>query len=140
LALQNIAAYCGLVIDYSKIYQTEAWGLEEQPSFLNQAIHLRTNLPPEVLMQKLLDIELTLGRERTIKMGPRTIDIDILLIDDVIMNTNLLTLPHPALHQRKFALTCLHNIAAQKIHPVLNKTIDSLLKDCSDTLSVKKFS
>ena len=89
-------------------------------------------------MLELLKIEEQLGRIRTIKFGPRTIDIDILLIDELINNTTLLALPHPALPQRKFALMPLAEVAPNLVHPVEKKTISQLLLACTDSLDVQK--
>ncbi|NCI50686.1 2-amino-4-hydroxy-6-hydroxymethyldihydropteridine diphosphokinase [Sediminibacterium roseum] len=133
-----INEYCGNIVHYSSIYETAAWGVEDQPSFYNQALALETTLEPEALMQKLLDIEEQMGRRRTMKMGPRIIDLDILLIDELVISGRLLTLPHPALPQRRFALLPLNEIAAGIVHPVLHKTIARLLEECTDPLDVQK--
>lgn len=137
-AEQFIQAMCGRVISQSSIYETAAWGLTDQPSFYNKVLVIETALLPEYLMQMLLSIEEKMGRKRTIKLGPRIIDIDILLIDTLINNSPLLTLPHPALPQRKFALMPLAEVAATIIHPILKKTIAQLLFACTDTLNVQK--
>ena len=120
------------------MYETAAWGITEQPSFYNQVIVLQTNLSPDNLMQSLLNIEEQIGRKRTVKYGPRIIDIDILLIDSLIQTTDLLSLPHPFLLERRFALLPLAEIAPLLFHPLANKTILELLQDCTDTLEVKK--
>jgi 2-amino-4-hydroxy-6-hydroxymethyldihydropteridine diphosphokinase len=139
-ALTLIKEGCGAIIYQSSVYKTAAWGLTEQPVFLNQVLVLQTNLPAEKLMQELLLIETIMGRIRSVKLGPRLIDIDILLIDDLIVNTALLTLPHPALLQRKFALIPLAEVAADILHPIEKKSIRQLLLDCTDTLDVQKIS
>lgn len=133
-----ISNHCGSVINQSSLYETAAWGLTNQPNFYNQAIVLKTNLIPEVLMQTLLNIEDTMGRIRTIKYGSRNVDIDIQLIDDITKNSPLLTLPHPFLSERRFALLSLSEVAPNLKHPILQKTILELLNECSDTLDVKK--
>ena len=138
LAQQQIETLCGKLYSQSSIYETAAWGLTNQPSFYNQVLVIETTLLPEVLMQTLLLIEEKLGRVRTIKFGPRTIDIDILLIDHIINNSYLLQLPHPALPQRKFALLPLAEVAPNLVHPVEKKTISQLLQTCTDTLDVQK--
>ncbi len=122
----------------SGLYQTAAWGLADQPDFYNQVIELETALEPATLMQSLLAIETQLGRIRTIKMGPRTIDIDILLFGSQVINTNLLTVPHPFLPVRRFALMPLAEIAPAVVHPVLQKTVLQMLADCPDQLNVHK--
>ena len=89
-------------------------------------------------MNELLTIEERMGRKRNINMGPRIIDIDILLIDDLVMDTPQLSVPHPALALRRFALAPLAQIAAELVHPVLHKTIRQLLNECPDRLHVQK--
>jgi 2-amino-4-hydroxy-6-hydroxymethyldihydropteridine diphosphokinase len=133
-----ISQQVGEVLATSSIYETAAWGLTEQPSFYNQVLVVKTSVEPEKLMQQLLDIETELGRIRTIKFGPRTIDIDILLIDDLINNSPILQLPHPALPQRKFALMPLAEVAPSLMHPFEKKTVSALLQACTDTLDVQK--
>ena len=137
-AKELIGKYCGTIIQQSSVYETAAWGVTDQPSFYNQIIVLQTTLLPQTLMQQLLDIEESMGRKRTVKYGPRTIDIDIQLIDNLTNNSTLLMLPHPYLPERKFALLPLAEVAPQLVHPVLYKTINELLNDCTDTLEVKK--
>jgi len=139
-AARMIEEYCGDIISISSIYETAAWGFTDQPAFLNQVLVLNTELEPEELMHQLLTAEVKLGRVREQKMGPRTIDIDILLIDDLILQTEHLTVPHPFLHQRRFALTPLAEVAPTRKHPILLKTISELLTDCPDTLAVTKIS
>lgn len=138
LAYTLIQQQCGVVQAASSFYQTAAWGLTDQPDFYNQALALHTRLKPEALMQTLLNIELAIGRKRDIKMGPRIIDIDILLLDEEVINTGLLTVPHPFLAERRFALLPLAEIAPAVVHPVLHKTVLQLLDDCPDTLDVNK--
>lgn len=133
-----IREHCGLIIQASALYETAAWGLTEQPAFYNQALSVSTSLAPERLMRELLQIEEQMGRKRVIKMGPRIIDLDILLIDDCVVATDLLTLPHPSLPERRFALLPLAEIAPELVHPVLHKTISRLLADCIDELDVQK--
>ncbi len=137
-ATQLIRQSCGNIVHSSAIYETAAWGVTDQPSFYNQAIALETSLAPETLMQQLLGIEEQMGRKRVVKMGPRIIDLDILLIDDLVMSTGLLTLPHPALPFRRFALLPLCEIAPALIHPVLHRSISQLLDECTDELDVQK--
>jgi 2-amino-4-hydroxy-6-hydroxymethyldihydropteridine diphosphokinase len=138
LAVQHISALCGFVTSTSSIYETAAWGNTNQPAFYNQAIKLDTALSPEALLQALLAIELDMGRVREEKYGPRTIDLDILMINNIVVDTPMLTIPHPQLHNRRFALLPLNEIAPALHHPVLDKTIHELLLNCPDTLDVQK--
>lgn len=128
------------LVQCSAIYETAAWGMENQPSFYNQALHIETPLPSGELMQQLLNMEMQLGRVRQERMCPRIIDIDILLFNDAVEHTDLLTVPHPRLPQRRFALTPLAEIAGQLIHPVLQVSIQHLLDVCTDPLDVHKIS
>ena len=140
MAKELMSEQCGTIIKESSIYQTAAWGLTDQPEFLNQVIILSTTLNPEILMRSLLSVEETMGRKRNIKFGPRIIDLDILLIDDFLIESELLNVPHPALQKRKFALIPLNEVAPDLVHPVENKTINKLLTDCKDELVVQKIS
>ena len=140
LVHQQIQRTCGTVIAASSMYKTAAWGFTNQPDFYNQALELQTFLLPDALMLALLSIEEKMGRKRTVKMGPRVIDIDILLMNDMVYNSSILTVPHPHLQDRRFALTPLAEIAANVVHPVFKKTINELLHDCTDKLPVYKIS
>jgi 2-amino-4-hydroxy-6-hydroxymethyldihydropteridine diphosphokinase len=129
---------CGTVVQESPVYETAPWGNKEQYPFLNQALELNTDLEAEDLMQQLLNIEEQLGRRRTGKYGPRTIDIDILLFGDQVYDGPALKIPHTELPNRRFALQPLADIAAETLHPVLNKTISQLLVECPDMLAVEE--
>jgi 2-amino-4-hydroxy-6-hydroxymethyldihydropteridine diphosphokinase len=128
----------GTIKSCSSRYETQAWGKSDQAAFLNQAIEIDTMLPPEDLLKTLLQIEETLGRKRLERYGPRTIDIDILMYADQIHRSASLIVPHPELPNRRFALTALAEIAAGKIHPVVQKTIGDLLDQCTDSLEVNR--
>lgn len=140
--LKNASSYiqqqCGQIVKQSSFYETEPWGFIEQPSFLNQALCIETELSPAQLMNTLLQIESEMGRTRTLKMGPRIIDLDILQIDQETIDTPLLQLPHPAMHLRRFALIPMEEIAPNLIHPHFNKTITQLLAECTDHINVQK--
>ena len=140
--LKNASSYiqqqCGQIVKQSSYYETEPWGFTEQPSFLNQAICIQTELAPAQLMHTLLQIESEMGRTRTIKMGPRTIDLDILQIDQETIDTPLLQLPHPAMHLRRFALIPMVEIAPTLVPPHFNKTMTQLLTECEDQTDVQK--
>ncbi len=127
---------CGSITKESSIYETAAWGQTKQAAFLNKVIVLQTNLSADDLMKTLLQIEQELGRIRTEKYGPRTIDLDI--YDDLIYHSAIVTLPHPAIQDRRFVLIPLAELSPGKVHPVYKKTINTLLKECADELAVKK--
>ena len=128
----------GTILKTSGIYETAPWGIEIQPSFLNQVLVLETALSPESLMQSLLAIENSMGRIREKKMGPRTIDIDILFYDDLVYQSASLVVPHPHLHLRRFVLLPLSEINASKQHPQLAQTIEQLLNNCKDPLKAER--
>ncbi len=134
-----IAEHCGQIIQSSSLYETAAWGMEDQPAFINQAHEISTALNARQLMRKILRVEKTMGRIREQKYGPRLIDIDILFFNDEIHEYPLLRLPHPELHRRRFALEPMKEIAPLLVHPVFKKNIRGLLAECTDPLPVRKF-
>jgi 2-amino-4-hydroxy-6-hydroxymethyldihydropteridine diphosphokinase len=137
-AVKLIEKNCGNIHKLSFIYETAAWGYTNQPDFYNQAIELRTLLDPDNLMMSLLNIEDEIGRKRSIKLGPRVIDIDILLMNDMVYQSSTVTIPHPHLAERRFVLTPLAEIGGEITHPFLKKTINELLAECKDKLAVHK--
>jgi 2-amino-4-hydroxy-6-hydroxymethyldihydropteridine diphosphokinase len=138
-AKEQIQKRCGSVLKESSIYETAAWGKEDQKAFLNQVLKIKTTLTPDSLLNTVLEIEEDLGRKREVKYGPRTIDIDILFFNEDIINRVGLKIPHPQMQNRRFVLTPLNEIAADKIHPSLLKTVSQLLAECPDPLAVYKF-
>ena len=136
-ALDQIGLRLGKVIKESKVYEAAAWGHTKQPDFYNQVIELETELSPTQLLQGCLDIEKSLGRERSILWGERTIDLDILLFDGRSVQSENLNIPHPYLHLRNFVLVPLCEIAPELIHPTLELTIQQLLDRCADKLEIK---
>ena len=124
----------GNILYTSSVYETAAWGKENQPAFLNQALLIETKLNAEDVMNTILQIEKNMGRIRQEHLGPRTIDLDIIFFNDQIMNTENLTIPHPQMQKRNFVLTPLNEIAPDFIHPIFNKSIAQLLMDCEDSL------
>lgn len=127
----------GSIIKSSSIYKTAAWGKTDQDDFLNQVLEVETNLSPNDLMDSLLEIEIELGRKRTGKYGPRIIDLDILFYNDLILNSDQLTIPHPQIQFRRFVLEPLNELVPELVHPVIKKTINLLLEECPDKLEVK---
>lgn len=135
-AEKMIEEQIGHVIQTSKIYETEAWGINDQPSFYNQVLIVETNFSSDKVIKKILKIEEDMGRVRTIKNAARNIDIDILFFNDDIVNEENLTIPHPQIINRRFVLMPLNEIASAKIHPVYNKSVAQLLAECKDELKV----
>ena len=138
-AQQAINQELGIILRCSHNYESKAWGFTSAENFYNQAIILDTDFTPEELLEKVLEIELKLGRNReeeaAIKaqtgerFAPRKIDIDILFYDDEVIDTPRLTVPHPLIQDRDFVLRPLNEIAPDKVHPVLRKTIHTLFEE-----------
>jgi 2-amino-4-hydroxy-6-hydroxymethyldihydropteridine diphosphokinase len=124
----------------SSVYKTAPWGKPDQPDFYNQVIAIETDLSPEDLLVALLRVEKELGRNRLEKWGSRTIDIDILFYNNSSISQERLTIPHPEIANRRFALIPLQEIAPDFVHPVLQKSITRLLEACRDTLKVERVS
>ena len=122
----------------SSIYESEAWGIEDQPIFYNQVLELITEQDKENSLHICQVIENELGRVREKKWGARLIDIDILYYNDEIYHSSTLTIPHPYIQERKFTLIPLTEIAKDFVHPKFNLTQEQLLLNCTDTLDVKK--
>lgn len=138
-ALSLLEERCGKVHQVSSYYETAAWGLEDQPDFLNIAACLYTQLTAEGVLKEIERTEKELGRQRTIKWGPRTIDIDILFFNSETYDTADLEIPHPRLQDRRFVLAPMAEIAPEFVHPSLGKTIETLLMECADTPAVHLF-
>jgi 2-amino-4-hydroxy-6-hydroxymethyldihydropteridine diphosphokinase len=128
----------GRVVAVSSLYETEPVEVADQAWFLNCVVALETSHRPEALMQALLGIEREMGRERMQKKGPRTIDLDIVLFGGEIIESPMLTIPHPAMHRRRFVLQPLVEIAPQAWHPVLKKTARELLEELPAGQVVKR--
>ncbi len=123
----------------SSIYETEPWGKKDQDVFLNQVAEIETELGPRKLMAVCQEIEKSLGREKNEKWGPRTIDIDLLLFGDQIVDENNLHVPHPRLSERLFVLIPLCEVASGVIVPGLGQTVQNVLERCPDRGSVKLY-
>lgn len=128
----------GKIVKTSSIYETAAWGITEQPDFLNQVLLVESKLPAQKIMQLILSIENKLGRVRTQKNASRIIDIDILFYNNEIINEMGLTVPHPEIQNRKFALIPLNEIATEFVHPILKLSLKNLLSISKDKLEVKR--
>lgn len=138
-AQQAINQELGIILRCSHNYESKAWGFTSAENFYNQAIILDTDFTPEELLEKVLEIELKLGRNReeeaAIKaqtgerFAPRKIDIDILFYDDEVIDTTTLKIPHPLIQDRDFVLRPLNEIAPDKVHPILRKTIHTLFEE-----------
>ena len=140
-ACLEISDSIGSIETYSSFYQTSPWGFESNDEFLNRVICVNSKLDPNQIMSLLLDIENRLGRVRhLIDKGyqSRTIDLDILLIDDIIINNELLIVPHPRMIERRFVLIPLSEIAGNFIHPQIKRNINYLLNICKDEETVTK--
>jgi 2-amino-4-hydroxy-6-hydroxymethyldihydropteridine diphosphokinase len=137
-ALNLMESSLGKMLLLSSRYETAAWGFTEQPHFLNQAVLLQTQLASNDLMLAILNIEKAMGRERSIPLGPRTIDIDIIYFNEEIIDNISVTIPHPKMTARRFVLLPLVEIAPDYIHPILLKSNSVLLKECGDSLAVHK--
>ena len=132
---------CGRIVAQSSAYESEPWGFEAKEWFLNRLIVVETELEPEEMMRRLLDIETELGRVRHPEAGgytSRTADLDILYYGSRIVLTDSLTIPHPRLHQRRFALLPLCEVEPEFVHPAFNLTQTELLMRCLDIAEVRK--
>ena len=112
----------------SSVYETEPWGVPDQPQFMNMVLEVETELEPYELLRELKAIEKEMGRRKTFKWGPRFIDFDILLFDSLFLRDNSLQIPHPLMHERAFVLKPLCEIAPEKIHPLLKARMCDLLE------------
>ena len=129
----------GRIVSVSSFYETEPVEFTDQAWFLNCAVALETTDTPEQLMSAILKIEQKMGRQRIQRKGPRAIDIDILLFGDTILDKLALTVPHPVMHQRRFVLQPLAEIAPTEQHPVLKQTIQELLDALPAGQTVRKY-
>jgi len=137
-AAELVQKQIGKIIRRSAIYETEAWGFADQPAFFNQVLEIESKYAARDVLNMILQIEENMGRKRTFKNAARIIDIDILFFNDETINEQNLVIPHPEISNRRFVLSPLNEIAPQMIHPVLKKTIKTLLSETKDPLKVVK--
>jgi len=139
LAISAISEHPEILVHaVSSFYETEPMGYQDQDWFINQVIQIDTTLSPDELLTEIRKIENALGRKRRIKWGPRTMDIDILLYGDMVIESSILTIPHPLLTKRLFVLIPLAEIAPSLKHPVLGRSIRHILIDSSNKDLVKR--
>lgn len=122
----------------SSIYETPPWGYTDQPAFLNMVVKAETELEPQALLPFLKELEARLGRLESFRYGPRSIDLDILFYDELVLKEPGLVIPHARLHQRGFVLMPLQELAPDLVHPVLKKSISEMLQGV-DTQDIHKF-
>jgi 2-amino-4-hydroxy-6-hydroxymethyldihydropteridine diphosphokinase len=138
-ASQLLNQSAGTIIQESALFETAAWGITDQGAFLNQALEIDTVHEPHTLLRIILQIERQMGRVRYEKNGPRIIDIDILFFADMIISDEKLTIPHPLLSERRFALVPMNDIAPDFVHPLSGLIINTLLLQCPDLLAVNRY-
>lgn len=138
-AAREVLRKHGTILAISKLYRSEAWGMEHAPEFLNQALIFKTDLKPEGVLEVTMAIEATLGRVRSGSSGyeSRPLDIDILLVDQQVMESDKLTIPHARMHLRSFTLIPAAEIAGDWLHPLLNRDLHTLAIECQDGLKVE---
>jgi 2-amino-4-hydroxy-6-hydroxymethyldihydropteridine diphosphokinase len=129
----------GDIVAISSVYESEAWGMQDAPPFLNQVVCIESDLSNGELLDEILELEDFYGRERSeVEYLSREMDIDVLLIDQEILHDASLHVPHPRMHERSFVLMPLSEIAPDLEHPELKTNISSLLKDCTDKTKVTR--
>ncbi len=139
VAQSHIERLAGAVVARSPVYETAAWGVEDQPDFLNQALKVATACSPLQLLEVALGIEQQMGRRRIRRWGQRLIDVDLLFYGQIRIHLPRLRLPHPELHRRNFVLLPLRDIAPELLHPELGLTVEALLAQSPDPLPAERY-
>jgi 2-amino-4-hydroxy-6-hydroxymethyldihydropteridine diphosphokinase len=116
----------------SSLRETQPWGLQDQPLFLNMAIEIETDNTPNELLTLVKDIETKIGRQKSFPWGPRVVDLDILFFNEVVIQSQELTIPHPYMHNRAFVLEPMQEIAPDLVHPVLKKSMRELFRNLTE--------
>lgn len=137
--IQKVADKVGKVISYSPLYESKPWGVVSPNDYINACILVETQTSPEEVMTILHDIEKEMGRVRSTKYNDRTLDIDLLLFDQLIIDTEELKIPHPRMHERLFVLVPANQIVPMFIHPLFQKSIQELLLECTDESNVYEY-
>lgn len=127
-AIDGLTKLFGEPMELSSVYETPPWGNLDQDAFLNMALVYSTNIKPTIALESILNLELELGRVRHEKWGPRVIDIDIIFYGNMVFQSDLLEIPHPYMHERKFVLEPLAEIIPSYEHPLLEKSVEQLLE------------
>lgn len=140
-SLAALELECGRLLQRSSLYESAPWGFDHERYFLNRVVKLETSYDPDQLLSMLLGIEECFGREREGEAGyqGRVLDLDILYYDDRIIRDSTLKLPHPRIHERRFTLAPLHEVAPDLFDPLRQKDVRTLLEECPDPLEVKIF-
>jgi len=138
-AISEIKEKVGDITNFSKVYESSPWRVDGQSNYLNQVIGVKTEIDAESILSVVLEVENNLGRKRIEKWGERLIDIDIIFYNNEIIETAELCIPHKHMHERKFVLTPLNEIASDYLHPKYNKTVADLLAECNDAESVEEY-
>ena len=138
-AIFEIKEKVGDIVKTSKVYESSPWRVDGQSNYLNQVIEVKTEIDAENVLNIVLEIENNLGRKRIEKWGERLIDIDIIFYNNEIIETVNLCVPHKHMHERKFVLTPLNEIASDYLHPKYNKKVADLLVECNDIESVEEY-
>ena len=138
-SIKLLNSKAGKVLNISRIYESEPWGVKNQNYFLNQVIEIETHIDPIDLLNICKNIEYDMGRKPGIRWGKRVIDIDILYYQSRVINQKKLIIPHKLMHERKFVMIPLNDLNENHLHPILNITNKEILNNCIDSCKVKYY-